>query len=291
MPLLDKRPEVVLDRVFFATDFSTASQKALGYAVAIARRHCAELDVVHVVDLSAAMVSSEGPTECLLEALLQSSRESLNASVKAMRGVKMRVEVREGISPPDDLLACSREFSADLIVMGTASKHGLDKLILGSTAERVLRAASCPVLVVGPHAAEAPSGALALQQIVCADDFGRASNRALEFALSFAQDDGAHLYVCHVLAERGCDPVPLHDADLQKRMEELIGPESRQWCTAQCVVEHGHAVEQILAVAARVNADLIVLGPRSGSFWLDNVHTGTTPAILARAGCPVLTVR
>jgi len=290
MPVLDRRPEVVLERVLFATDFSDTAQKALGYAVALARRFSAELDIVHILELSVGMVSSEGPTECLIDAVQQSSQDLLDAELKGIEGIKVRGEIRQGISPPDDLLVSSREVKADLIVQGTASKHGLDKLILGSTAERVLRTVYCPVLTVGQQAAAAPMGPLTFHRIVCADEFTEASNRALEFALSFAQDAGAHLYVCHVMADSQSDPIPIHDRDIQKRMEALIGPESREWCSPQFVVEHGKGPEQILSLATRVNADLIVLGPRSSSFWLDYMQMGMTPAILAHAKCPVLTI-
>jgi nucleotide-binding universal stress UspA family protein len=56
------------------------------------------------------------------------------------------------------------------------------------------------------------------------------------------------------------------------------------------VVEHGEAARTILDLAERVGADLIVLGARKSSFWLTRVERGLTPALLAEATCPVLTV-
>ena len=73
-------------------------------------------------------------------------------------------------------------------------------------------------------------------------------------------------------------------------LQALVGASAHCWSEPECVVEHGKAAEAILGLAARVQADLIVLGARKASFWLEFVRTGLTPALLAEARCPVLTV-
>jgi nucleotide-binding universal stress UspA family protein len=73
-------------------------------------------------------------------------------------------------------------------------------------------------------------------------------------------------------------------------LKALIPESAHDWCDPECVVEYGQSSEAILALAKRVNADLIVLGARKASFWVEYVRTGLTPALLATATCPVLTV-
>jgi nucleotide-binding universal stress UspA family protein len=135
-------------------------------------------------------------------------------------------------------------------------------------------------------------GPMVFRTIVYATDFSAEAARAAAFALSFAEDSAAHLYCCSVLSldeESGRSRAELHQA-FGKRLKAMIPESSYDWCTPECVVEYGEAATSILALAARVNADLIVLGARKSSFWLTRVEGGLTPALLAEARCPVLTI-
>jgi nucleotide-binding universal stress UspA family protein len=167
--------------------------------------------------------------------------------------------------------------NADLIVLGTTSKHGLMKLALGSTAEEVIRTAYCPVLTVGPHVRRPGEGPVSFRRIVYATDFSAQAAKGADLALALGRTEGAKVYLCHVLGD--------------KAAKKALVPEGAHcWCDPECVVEHGKAAEAILALAKRVDADLIVLGARKASFWVEFVRTGLTPALLAEATCPVLTV-
>ena len=290
MPVLDQRPEVALDRIVVGTDFSGAAETAVCYAAALARRYSAELDVVNVLDLSLAAVSAEGSTGTVLEAMKQSSAAGLAACAQRFPDVRIRTKLQEGISSCEGLRAVVKETDAGLLVLGTASKRGLNKLIFGSTAEDMIREAPCPVLTVGPHVENRCDEAIPFRRIVCADDLSDRANKALSYALLLAEDSGAHLYLCHVLEGEDSPVVPLREIDLQQRMRALVPHRSGEWCTTECTVQSGNASAEILKLAEQVKADVIVLGPRHGSFWLKYVNTGTTPAILAEARCPVLTV-
>ena len=61
-------------------------------------------------------------------------------------------------------------------------------------------------------------------------------------------------------------------------------------CPIECVVERGEVAGAVLGLATSVDADLIVMGARKASFWRTYIQAGLTPAVLAEAGCPVLTV-
>ena len=112
------------------------------------------------------------------------------------------------------------------------------------------------------------------------------------FALSFAQDSGAHLYYCYVAQDTGHarGDAQSQDADFKAALKKMIPESSYEWCTPEIVVEHGDAAESILELAERVHADLIVLGARNASFWLTHIEHGLTPDLLAEATCPVMTV-
>ena len=89
-----------------------------------------------------------------------------------------------------------------LLVIGTRGYKGLARLVLGSTAEQLIHQATCPILTIGPGV-RPPKLPLSFQRIVYATDFSLEAAKAGVFALSFAQDFGAHLYLCHVLPEPG----------------------------------------------------------------------------------------
>jgi len=100
-----------------------------------------------------------------------------------------------------DVARVLREFvqnhAADLVVVGTSSRAGLGKVLLGSIAEEIIREAPCPVLTVGPQViAEASAG---VHSIVYATDFSPRSLRAAEFAVSLAHEYQAHLTLTHVV--------------------------------------------------------------------------------------------
>jgi nucleotide-binding universal stress UspA family protein len=206
-------------------------------------------------------------------------------------GIQAHTSLPEGHRPHVELLNLAREHDTDLIVAGTHSRTGLERLAVGSTAEELIRNAHCPVVTVGPHAAPLPDGPLVFQRIIYATDFSAEAAKAAVFALSFAQDSGAHLYYCYVArpqetpAERKAQ-----DAIFKAALQRMIPESSYEWCSPEVVVEHGNAAEAILELAERVHADLIVLGARNASFWLTHVEHGLTPDLLAEATCPVMTV-
>ena len=172
------------------------------------------------------------------------------------------------------------------------SKSGVERLILGSTAEQLIRSAKCPVLTVGPNAKGPGDAPLVFQTIVYATDFSPEAAKAAIYALSFAQDSGARLYFCYVLGLQAATSWTREvlDRAFQTALKKMIPESSYDWCNPECVVEHGDAAEAILELAERVQADLIVLGARKASFWLTHVERGLTPDLLARATCSVLTV-
>lgn len=147
--------EVERDWILVAIDFSKAARKALFKAISIASRNGAELLVLHVIDPShleeIAMLLSL-PEQELHDKLEQEHRDHLSALiVEAMEGteeVPFRILISWG-RPFQQVLAKATEFAVDLIVLGNAGRTAdLERALFGSTAERVIRGAPCPVLCV-----------------------------------------------------------------------------------------------------------------------------------------------
>jgi nucleotide-binding universal stress UspA family protein len=224
----------------------------------------------------------------------QNSRDSLeqlrNQFVSS--GVETRTVSLEGHHPVPELLRVAKEQQIDLIVAGTTSKQGMERLLLGSTAEQLIRNATCPVLTVGPHTASIGELPLAFQAIIYATDLTPRAAKAALFAVSFAEDSGGRLYLCHVCdsSGEGSAQDTLSEKTFESLLRKMIPRSSYDWCSPECIVKHGDVSEAILSLAVRVKADLIVLGARHSSFWLTHVARGLTSELLAQATCPVMTV-
>jgi universal stress protein A len=118
--------------------------------VQLARRHAGELILLHVyMDLPAYPEITAGQVEAIYEEQRRWIETALERRARAARGEGLlaRALLRTGPAAPT-IAQTAKEESADLIVVGTHGRAGLDRLVLGSVAERVVRLAACPVLVV-----------------------------------------------------------------------------------------------------------------------------------------------
>jgi nucleotide-binding universal stress UspA family protein len=295
MPIIENPVTVSLDKILLATDFSPSAEKAAAYAKALAKRFLSTVEVAHIFDPSVVICPEDatlGYTAEMKEHLCAETIERVRDDFTLSR-IKAIAVARKGHSPAHDLVELAKKDKADLVVTGTASHTGLGRLILGSTAEGLIRNATCPVLTVGPNAAPAPEDKpLVFERIIYATDFSPEAAKAAVFALSFAQDSGSRLLLCYVdAATPPKTPVNiLVDAAFKEALRRLVPEASYDWCNPEFVVEHGEAATAILGLAERVKADLIVLGARKASFWLTHFERRLTPNLLAQAGCPVMTV-
>jgi nucleotide-binding universal stress UspA family protein len=294
MPVIGERVSVSVEKILLATDFSSASEKAAAYAKALARRFSSTVEITHVIDPSVVTSYEEAIVGLPVNERMQIANENLERlrDDLSASGITVRPTLSEGHRPFANLLKIAKDHEVDLIVAGTHSKSGVERLLLGSTAEQLIRNAECPVLTVGPNTKLPGDAPLVFQTIVYATDFSAEAAKAAVYALSFAQDSGAHLYFCYVLGLQTATSWKREflDGAFQSALKRMIPESSYDWCNPECVIEHGDAAKSILELATKVQADLIVLGARKASFWLTYVERGVTPDLLAQATCPVMTV-
>jgi universal stress protein A len=134
-------------------DFSMPSKQALDYAVAFARQFKARLTLLHVVEPVAAPDFVPFPLTMEDDSRIAAARKELEAVVKSARiprGIIEKVLVRFGRSFYE-IATAARTRKVDLIIVSTHGYTGWKHALLGSTTERVVRYAPCPVLVVRPR--------------------------------------------------------------------------------------------------------------------------------------------
>lgn len=149
-PTAAQAATIRLDTVLVPVDFSASSRKALDYALAFAKQFSAKLVVLHVVELpyvGAGLGEMEAPPmETELRGYAEEHLQRLVQSHLAGR-IEHSTLLRSG-QPWYEVAEAAKETDAHLIIMGTHGYTGLKHVLMGSTAERVVRHAPCPVLIV-----------------------------------------------------------------------------------------------------------------------------------------------
>jgi nucleotide-binding universal stress UspA family protein len=287
-----------LTTILCPVDLSDASRRSLDVGLALARRHRAVVRVVQVID-------SGAWTGTRSEALFELNDEQRTALAEKLRAWVAAAETGQDL--PDvrllegpavaGILREAEAMDASLIVMGTHGKGGFERLALGSVTEKVLRKASCPVLVVPAADEGATAGAGEFHRVVCATDFSAPSARALSYARLLAGAAKAPVSLLTVIdwpfgQSSGNDPV----TRLRQSLEQQAADELNALATqgdgppAEIVVRRGNPGREILAFARECPVDLIVMGV-SGRGAVDLALLGSTAhRVLREAVCPVLTV-
>jgi len=278
-----------MKQILFATDFSKPSEKALPYALSLAKKYDAKLFAAHITSEPIGVPSSmrEG-LHGLGVRRAKEDGEGLARLEGEMLGVRHEVISRQG-DVWTELSEIVRAEGIDLIVIGTHGRTGAGKLLMGSVAETVFRHAPCPVLTVGPEVSGEPASVADLHEILFPTDFSPESLAALPYAISLAKQDDARLYLLHVAGryQRG-------ETLVDGQLRNLVPPNTRLFCEPKVFVEVGPPAERILALAEELGTDLIVLGvKRTPAFFEASAHLpqATAYKVVSQASCPVLTVR
>lgn len=292
-----------LTRVLCPVDLSDCSRGALHYADVLASRFGADLHVVHFfLDVVPPVVSPELPIRPEVESIRQATIDALAEFVTGAGIARTtRRLVRCGL-PAQGVLGYATEIDADLIVLGTHGRTGLDRALIGSTAERVLHHARCPVLTVPRLADQARTPDAGFTHILAAIDFSDASGPVVEHAWSLSRESGASFTLLHALEilsdeeartwteYRVGEFVEMRRQQVLSTLRSLIPTDARAQRRVNERIELGPAARTILRVAEDMSADLIVMGPQ-GRAGLGLMLLGsTTQTVVRRAGCPVLTV-
>ncbi len=298
----------MIKRIHCPIDFSEATHFALTPALSMAAEFNAELVLLHVLDYPYPHV---GPVvqgfdvESYYDAMEEKALEQLESLVdeEERKFVSVRALVRRG-SVYREIVQLAEDEAPDLIVLPTHARTGLDHVLWGSVAEKVVRLAPCPVMTVSPRQEKPrPFGG---KRVLFATDFSKGSERALQSAVSFAEHYRAELVMAHVVTVWDYDPAnpdwrfpPLpseHVTEIEERSREQLGE------TERGVAGDGVAVRtmlvrgfdpglEIVRTAEEEEADLIVMSTHGRTGVSHLVIGSTAEKVVRYAGCPVLTVK
>jgi nucleotide-binding universal stress UspA family protein len=305
-----------IEKILVPLDFSAASMRALDYAVELAKPFRAAIDLIHVhLPDEASPVAGAG------HLLLQSAEaiERLNEELTGIHRKRMPAfrpescHIRGGV-PYQEIIRLAREIGVDLIVLSTRGHSGLKHLLLGSTAERVVRTARCPVLVVrrGKQKPKAPAKAFMIRTILVPVDFSECSLVGAEYAAFLAKTLHATLrffhatypYVEYVFVDRAgarlsalteaVQEAARQEMDALKQMDFLRG------LPVQTEIRPGYATDQICRAASQSaigqirrgepEIDLIVTSTHGRAGFKHALIGSVAEHVVRYAECPVAVV-
>lgn len=291
---------VRIKKILYLTDFSEPSEAALPFVLAIARKYGAKIYALHVLLPTVQLYtdsSRAGEALAAEEERAQAEMQRLDSQLLDLAH-EIVVERNSTIWPPVERTL--REAKIELIVLGTHGRTGAQKLMMGSVAEEIFRRSTVPVVTIGPAVRTSAHGGARFHRVLFATDFTSESTTAAPYAVSLAQENQARLILLHIMPkprQQSSEGDAIFEISVAEAIHQLyaaVPQPSELFCPPEVLVDYGRPADRIVAVAKDRAADLIVLGVRSESGHLGAaVHLERTTAhnIVARAPCPVLTVR
>ncbi|MEM1054824.1 MAG: universal stress protein [Bacteroidota bacterium] len=260
------------------TDYSEPAADALVLAEILADRHDAALHQLHVE-----IVPSGGSFE--------RHADVVHRSEDGTRTERTRQAPFAGAA----IVAYAAEVSADLLVMGTHGRGGWDRLVLGSTAEYVLRRSPCPVLTLGPKAKPLASG-----PVIASVAFGDDEENVIETAAGMAHAMGTRLIVFHAVeplvlpapyaVELGSIGLDRLMADATESLETRVAERVTLPLAMETAIRSGSPEPELLALIQETGASLVVQGTHRRSGLARAVLGSVAESIVRRAPVAVLTV-
>lgn len=287
-----------LEHVLCPVDFSESTTVGVRTGLSLARRFGARVTLLHVLPGLQSPFRVPVDAEDLYDQWDREAHERLDVVVQQARaaGIAAKAQLTRG-SAVHEIAGAAREGEAGLIVVPTHSRAGLDRLLYGSVAERVVRVADVPVLTVPPSLD--PDAEFAPRSILVATDFSPAAEGAFRTAVEAAQSFNASLVLAHVftfehVSDEGTDwwrPTLTHDQVetsvklVTSKLDRLADRARRLGLEVTTDLSQGSNPAAEIVRLAQEDAVEMVVAAKHGGF-LRHLLLGSTAEKLVRS-CPV----
>lgn len=269
------------------TDLSRSSSKILKYAALLARMENRALYLVHarniVPDASTAlwdMEEEEVQRQCHKAHKIIHGKDD-----KHVQGLDVHRLLVIG-SAGDELLRVAQSVGAAYIIVGTHSRTGLNRLLIGSTAEFVMRRSDCPVIVIGPHATALRDKGITWKQILFVSDLNSGMTDAARMVGKLAMEHQAKLTIVTVKKD-----IQQLEEDAYEVLRPMLSKEDWLTTKPRCLICEGDPSAEIPRMANDFNSDLIVMSVQQGREMSTHLREGIAVKIIRAARCPVMLLR
>jgi nucleotide-binding universal stress UspA family protein len=305
----------LIQTILVPIDFSPLSIKAVAEARRVAEHFGAVIHLAHIApqhypaEFMGPVITSGKVVESFEEHQQKSLSEQLEEVARQHDlSPSTRTHVCVAASVFHEICRLAQELAADMIVMPTHGRTGFQHVFLGSTAERVVQHAPCPVLIVRPSPHPGKDGAGGKgekdrqRRILVPVDFSPASLDSLRYAISIAADVGAQLFVLHAVnvhdevGNEGLGVYRLADfrqtarRDAEREMEQFLKPVDFGGVPCELLICNGKPAPEICEAAERRAVDLIVTGTHGRTGFKHLVMGSVAEQVVRTAARSVLVV-
>ncbi len=268
--------------IVVGTDFSTLSHSILEYAIKLALQESRRLHLVYVMPV----IPEDSPD--LLNIQESELQRQVRTAERGLQGSGLQVDGTLILgTPAHELLRIAEELQACCIVVGTHELSSMERLLLGSVAEAVMRKSNRPVIVVGPHAAAMAKETIPWKHLMLACDTSEGVTEAAHLAGDIAT--GHHLRLTiFTVREQGLGGSLEGQFDT---LEQMMTRDAWLEIKPQCLIREGDPAEEIVRMAEDAHADLLVMSAHSGSGLLSHLQSGILAKVLRHSRCPALILR
>ncbi len=268
--------------IVVGTDFSDASRAVVEYAVTLAIVESKPLYLAYVMPV----VPEDSP------AMLEIQQDELNSQVKmaaanmSQYGLTAEVILTVG-NATHELIRIGNRLDAAYIVVGTEGVGGLDRVLLGSVAEAIIRKADRPVIVVGPGATKRAKKTLPWKHRLLACDTAYGVTGAAQLAGNVAAYHHARLTIFNVRE----DGIEYPSEGQFETMEQMMSREAWLTVKPKCLIRAGDPAKEIIRMVEDSQADLLVMSVQSGGALLTHLRGGIIAKVLRMSRCPAMILR
>ena len=304
MPKKQASPKQPFTSILCAVDFSPQSEVALHYAAVVAARARGRLHLLYVNDPTLVAAAA---IELGNRGLAAASRAELQQLVartlepRSTEGIVIRCHSETG-EPARAIAATAARLRCDLVVTGTHGLSGVDKVLLGSTTERLLRLTPVPMLMVPPYLSEAVGGMAPVRgwpgpTIMVPLDLRPESAQDIRDAAAVARAWGTDLLVVHVVPQRTAPPWYRADLSAQARLQvekarlqldTLLAGAGDVKVDVRVLV--GSPADELAAVAAEQRVSVVMMHLRKGPGLFGARAGSLAYYVLRQTVTPVLAV-
>jgi nucleotide-binding universal stress UspA family protein len=285
-------------KILCPTDFSPGSEQALRVATSLASTEDSELVIVHAWYLPPSAYSLEYAfPPAVTQELMSEARDRVDGAVQVARAsgaAQVSGQLVSGV-PWMKIVETLESQAFDLCVIGTRGRTGLERILLGSVAEPVVRHAPCSVLAVHPDGEPRP-----FKNVLVPTDFSASAQHAIELAGAMVASNGA-VTLLHVIelpvAYSGKLPVVGLERELARQASEWLDAaaktlQTRTQARVGTLYRIGYPGAQTLAAIEADRAiDLVVMGSHGRTGIKRAIMGSVAEKVVRHAHCPVLIAR
>jgi nucleotide-binding universal stress UspA family protein len=289
MPMAPTEVFASFKKLVVAYDFSPHADTALDYALDLATKQNSEIILVHVQGPSDEAVPAVEEAEATHK-VIPDLRERLEQKADHSRklGVDTRWLLRAG-SPAEGLALMVADLQPHVLFLGAYGNNRLDRKVLGSTAESLLRTLPCPVVTIGPKATKKKSNPNQPEKVICPIDFPDDVHERLMMISGVAKALRADVELVHAVDVCHEHSLPHNATDIQFEFDLLVEWLQREGVATQSTLLYGAPEHVISERAQAVNAHYIMFGLHQNGPFSSYSRKSLVAKVIKHAPCAIFT--